>query len=174
LRVFFALLPSPDAIVAIEAWRKLNWPMMQKVVPAANFHITIQFVGEIESSRLESLHSVGDKLVASEFTVCFDQLGFWANPGIFWLGCSEVPELLSKLQEDTVNFAGEAGFRAKSRDFVPHLTLARRVQDLPPAPVVAADFKLSFSEIHLLESVAGANGVHYQSLLSWPLTPIPI
>lgn len=169
MRVFFALLPPPEALVAIEAWRQLNWPQLEPSVPAANFHVTLSFIGEIEQWQIEVLHSAADKVIASAFDCSLNQIGFWSSGGIFWLGCDETPQSMAELRKNLGSSLGEAGVRVKSREFVPHVTLSRRVAELPVPPVVDPDFPVRFDSFFLMESVKDRRGVHYEPMLEWSL-----
>jgi 2'-5' RNA ligase len=62
----------------------------------------------------------------------------------------------------------QAGIALDPRPYQPHLTLFRKVNQLPrdlPEP----DFDWPISDFRLVESLTHPEGVRYQSLQSWPL-----
>jgi RNA 2',3'-cyclic 3'-phosphodiesterase len=173
MRLFFALeLPQPT-ILAIDHWRQSQLPPMAKPVPAANFHLTLCFIGEMESRQLEQLCLKVDDLLTQDQLRCdpllLDEIGYWPRPGILWLGPRSWPEGLTRLAARLSQLSHQAGSRHKSSRFRPHVTLSRRCQSPPAAPTTAPSFTLPFKDIVLYESLRQDRGVRYQPLFRWTL-----
>ncbi len=169
VRLFFALEPSAENKSLIADWRERAWPPMARAVPAANFHITLVFLGEVAEHKLEQLGDSVESISAAPFISYFTQVGFWPKPGILWLGSVDDAGPLQSLAVALRRAANSAGLRSDTRGYIPHLTLQRAVRDAPPAPIVAPDFTLHFDRFTLFESQQTRTGVRYVERAEWPL-----
>ena len=132
-----------------------------RAVPAANLHLTLVFLGEVEAARVASLHRAAGKVGARAFTLTLDQVGSFARAGVAWAGCARVPQPLLDLQSTLERELEGEGFAREARQFSPHLTLARRIADaVPPVSWRATAFALVQS---------GGNRGGYATLAQWPL-----
>ncbi len=133
-RVFCAI----DLEVSVRAnlMRQIN--RLRQAVPHAraswsreeNIHLTLKFLGEVQTSRLGDLskaaaHSAAD---FSPFEVILEDTGVFPKhgaPRVLWIGVKDesgkLVELQTRLEEEC---AGE-GFAREERPFHPHLTIAR-------------------------------------------------
>jgi len=153
MRTFFSLSVPPSCALAIEHWRKLNWPLMTHCVPTANFHITLVFTGEISLQQMEALHDSVSAIKLPGFDLDMNTVGFWQKNGIFWLGNSLIPESLKTLVAQLNKFSLQAGVPVASREFVPHITLARRCVELPLPPLLEPGFSFPVVDFSLMESI---------------------
>jgi 2'-5' RNA ligase len=55
MRAFLGLSPDVKTKLAIELWRNKAFPCFYAPVPAANFHITLAFLGQISPKQLDAL-----------------------------------------------------------------------------------------------------------------------
>lgn len=108
---------------------KSKLPKM-KWVEEENLHVTLRFLGEVDSSRLGSLSDAARKTSSSvkRFEILLGELGAFPNPRkarVFWLGLrkgsDETSGLFTALEERLVG----AGFNAEGKSYHPHVTLAR-------------------------------------------------
>jgi len=173
MRLFFALEPDQQTAVQIGNWRDRYFPVRGRPVPLANLHITLAFLGEVCPQRLERLGTGVDKALAERMMppgrLCLDQVGFWAKPGILWLGPGTWPHSLSQLALRLAQLGSAQGSRRSRSSFRPHITLFRSCTAAPPAPVASPSIDLPYSDFALLESRQGRQGVRYQALERWPL-----
>jgi 2'-5' RNA ligase len=169
MRTFFALEPGPETALAIESWRSLSWPALQRPIPAANFHLTLAFLGDISESQLETLAQRSGELKAGGFELTLDCLGYWNKPQILWLGPSNTPQALQYLATSLGKAAVSSGVKVGKRDYQPHLSLARRVSPEPAAALTQPRFSCHFDSFALYESIRGRDGVRYRAMASWPL-----
>ena len=169
MRTFFALKPSMVTALAIEAWRQLSWPLLQRPIPAANYHLTLAFLGDISTSQLEYLTECAASLEGGEISLTLDTLGYWNKPQILWLGPAIHPRELLDLAQRLKLSVGNCGLKIEKRTYQPHLSLARRVSPEPAAALTPPQFKCHFDSFALYESQQGRAGVHYCEVEAWPL-----
>ncbi|MCK4257742.1 MAG: RNA 2',3'-cyclic phosphodiesterase [Halanaerobiales bacterium] len=103
-----------------------------KWVPRTNFHLTLKFLGDVESKRIGEMvegltQSVQD---IKPFIIGFTQIGGFPKnhaPRVIWLGANEGKDELINLQKIVDKKLTYFGFGEESKKNVykPHLTLAR-------------------------------------------------
>jgi RNA 2',3'-cyclic 3'-phosphodiesterase len=165
IRTTFASLLKEFCAIAPQ----LRW------VRTENLHVTLKFLGETESAKLDALQNVLSA-VRSPYPVNleFRGLGFFPNekrPRVFWAGIEASPNLRT-LATDIDQAAHPLGFLLEDRPFTPHLTLARfPVPGIPPKLLQAMNEKSSHSfgsltakEFHLIESRLKPSGAEYTTL----------
>jgi 2'-5' RNA ligase len=175
MRVFFALQPDPQFAVNLSTWRDRQFSHPGRAVPAANFHLTLAFIGEIQPRFLETLCQDVDRWCERSAptggSLQLDQTGYWHRPGIYWLGPGEWPDSLQQLAGGLRSIAARHGGKRERKRFQPHITLFRGCQSAPPAPATPPRLSLTYAEFHLFESLPGRQGVSYSPLQQWPLAP---
>ncbi|PLW69797.1 RNA 2',3'-cyclic phosphodiesterase [Pseudohalioglobus lutimaris] len=175
MRLFFALLPGPDLAREIADWRERSISADGRPVPLANLHITLAFLGELSHHRLDPLCQAADELLTAPGlhlqTLRLNATGYWPRPGILWLGPSRWEGALANLAGQLQSRGALAGGKGKRGAYRPHLTLFRGCDQPPPAPLSAPDFSFDCSNISLLQSSNGRQGVHYSDVANWRLSP---
>ncbi len=109
-----------------------------KWVPAANYHLTLRFIGETPSHRADEVDLALASLRARGFSLSLAGLGTFAKSGrptAIWVGAERSPEL-DHLQNKIETALQRIGLERERRRFAPHVTLARI--DNVPEPKVAA------------------------------------
>lgn len=135
-------------------------------VPAANFHVTLAFLGMQESAVIPVACEMASKLVFPPCGVVLDRLGRFTRAGVLWLGASEVPEALQRFQQDLVDSLLEAGIGYDRKPWKFHLTLYRKMRKPPPTMDPVA-IRWRFNGFSLVESVSVRSGVEYHTLGHW-------
>jgi len=133
LRTFIAIDIDEKEIVRklIELERLIqNTGAQMKLVEPENLHITLKFLGEIDSKDLQIIKQVVE-LHAKEFEpfeITIKGLGAFPSPGsprVIWVGIDKnrdkVTDLASRISTDLERM----GFRREERAFHPHITIAR-------------------------------------------------
>ena len=87
-----------------------------------NLHLTLVFIGETE--RKSEIESALSEIEFPKFSVDFSKTGTFEK-GIFWVGTSENREL-ENLRKTVFAKLRNLGFEPEEREFVPHITLARK------------------------------------------------
>jgi len=169
LKTFLAFTPPPETITAIDEWRRLNWPLLEHSTPARNYHTTLVFTGETTPSEVQRLHDQLISLAAPAFSLTLSTLGFWQKAGIFWLGSTHPPSELMELAKLLRKNCRQADISIEKREYIPHLTLARRCGELPLAPLIEPDFTFAIDHFTLFESVRAQARIVYRPLFEFPL-----
>jgi len=173
LRIFFGLDLAQPVKQYIADWRDLSLLADGRPVPAANFHITLAFVGEVKPRSLDDLvRSVDQRLMdhpPGAISLTLDSVGFWPSPRIFWLGSTGVPRTLDALAGSLEGIGVRQGGRRQRRKYMPHVTLYRHCQSPPTQPIREPDFEVSFQHFQLFESRQGRQGVSYDPIVEWPI-----
>ena len=134
LRVFCAIeLPAEVRARAADRIARLreavpevraSWERTEKL------HITLKFLGEIDSERVEALSVAASRATQNtrSFTLAIEGAGAFpprGNPRILWLGINDSSGSLACLQSRLEEECATTGFAREERAFHPHLTLAR-------------------------------------------------
>ncbi len=171
MRVFFGLELDTDGRRALADWRERYGAAAGRAVPAANFHITLAFIGAVDNRKLDTLCRAVDDWEPDTGSgeVVLDQVGYWPKPGIYWAGPSQPVLGLAALARKLQHLGGLVGARLEKKSFAPHVTLYRHCTEPPPAPTVPPGVTLAYDRWTLFESHMGRQGVSYQALEHWPL-----
>ncbi|MCW8109789.1 RNA 2',3'-cyclic phosphodiesterase [Alteromonas ponticola] len=148
-----------------------NAPAIPVAVPAANYHITLAFLGHLSSKQQESLIMRLDEVHAHPVMLQLNRTGYWQKPKIVFVAPEQTPPSLGSLHTQIRKAAREAGIETENRDYHPHVTLMRKAPPSLPPPLFAPDITCEFNAFHLFESVSTPNGVSYPIRRSWKLAP---
>lgn len=119
---------------------------------ADNLHITLAFLGECTQAQINAAKAVMDKIQFEPFDIDVNCVGRFKREGgdVWWAGVDECPALI-KLQNSLATDLIAAGFDLEKRNFVPHITLGRRVKT-HANPWQVTSFGEKAHSIHLMES----------------------
>jgi 2'-5' RNA ligase len=173
----FAALAIPPAVA--ERLAGLQRGLDGRPTAPENFHVTLQFFGEIAETAAADLHAELGAVEAPAFSFQLDGVGAFggAKPRALWVGVRPEPAL-TLLQAKVAQAGRRAGLSLPAEKFTPHVTLARFAPgELSPAaaakalearaaflagPVAAAWFALYRSDL-------GRRGPIYTELARYPL-----
>jgi 2'-5' RNA ligase len=92
-------------------------------------HLTLVFLGEVESRRVPGLvEAIGEDVDAPPFDLVFSGVGAFpprGSPRVLWTGIGAGARELTALQRELAARSAAQGIVLESREFHPHLTLAR-------------------------------------------------
>ncbi len=153
-RLFFALWPPRELRTRIvRATRAEVRGTGGKPTPSENLHITLHFLGPTPEDRIAPLIERVTLLAIEPFDLALDHYGYWNRSRTLWMGVRETPPAMMELARELARIAHELGLPRQRRAFLPHMTLARKVnrltpKDLPP-PITwtVDDFVLVDSEL---------------------------
>jgi RNA 2',3'-cyclic 3'-phosphodiesterase len=157
-RVFFAIWPdhkTQKQLGGLIEQLKLEALCGGRKTKSQNIHLTLVFLGEVDTHRLTALHHVADEIRdsgARAFDFSIEEIGYWKHNQIIYLAPREVPAELFHLVSRLKNGVSAAGFAVEQRPYAPHLTLMRnaRCRAVPelPEPITwqARDWLLVKSE----------------------------
>lgn len=134
---------------------------------SANLHITLHFLGNIPVHRVDCFIDSVKDINFLPFEIEINGLGYFARPGISWLGPVEIPPALLQLHDQIGNQIKVCGYKPETRPFRPHVTMARKVKkEIATQP---------FSSIHwtvdsfvLVKSIIKDSSVQYQIKSTFP------
>jgi 2'-5' RNA ligase len=150
-------------------------------VRAENLHVTLKFIGE---AAPEKLNGVRGALMAvrsnSPVDMTFRGLGFFPNdkrPKVFWAGIA-ASRTLAALAAGIDGALSARGIPRETREFAPHLTLARfeppGMHESLRGAIQAAQSRdfgaFQTREFHLIESKTKPSGAEYTVLQSFTFT----
>ena len=168
MRTFLTLVPDATTALAIDKWCGLCWPALVRRIPVQNYHMTVAFLGDTDDTALETLAELQENFSHPSFDLQLDEVGFFADSGLLWLGSRTVPEQLDLLQKKCTQSANRIGCRGSTKNYRPHITLARKA-DSPAAALIDPDFGFTADRLELWSSVRASDGARYSTLASWPL-----
>lgn len=167
MRAFFALDIDPPVQHAIARWREQTMLPAGRAVVAANFHITLHFLGDITPRQLDRVCVEAGQIRAPTFELRIDTPGYFPRPGIFWLGPAEPPGALGELATALRKASNKASIKTARKPFEPHITLFRNCRARPPLPTQTPDFHLDCNGFTLFQSLTNPKGVRYEPVRRW-------
>ena len=158
-RLFVALWPQSEIrnrLVEIQTEFRLS--ELGRIVPPSKFHITLQFLGEVADAEIETKREFVRNLQFSPFSIQFDLVGSWPRNEVSWVGSSTPSPQLNDLVADI-----RAGLPVKkTRKFIPHITLARKVRKKLHAPI--KPFRWEVNRVDLVRSILDSQGAIYETI----------
>lgn len=165
-RVFFALQPDRRTAAALgRVAEALSGERRGRLVPARKLHMTLAFLGAVDTAGLRRARQV-PPIAVGPLRLSIDRVGHFKRSRILWLGPSAVPPALLALEERLWAGLAAAGFERERRAFRPHVTIARSSAAVR-GPIDAVHWDAD--TLTLMESVPEDGGVHYRALQCWSL-----
>lgn len=142
-------------------------------------HVTLKFIGYVDQDQVEPIRDALAKIRSPQpVDLSFRGVGFFPNgkrPRVIWCGIETSPNL-TPLAKEIERVLETLGIAPETRDFVPHLTLARfnAPARMPELARAAAEFETHEfgasreTEFHLFESILRPSGAEYRRLASFP------
>ena len=163
-RLFFALWPGDELRTRIvRATRAEVRGTGGKPTPPENLHMTLHFLGHTSDDLIAPLIERVAALPLDPFELTLNQYGYWQRARTLWLGLQETPPALAELARDLGRISHELGLPRQRRAFIPHMTLARKVNRLTPRdPPPPMDWHVD--EFALVESALGGRHSRYTTL----------
>ncbi len=176
-RLFFALWPPAGVIPALaDAAVRGAERYGGKPTRPETLHLTLLFLGHFPVDRIPQLIAAARTVDFPAFALCIDRLGAWSHNRLLWAGCSTVPPALVQLVAALSRVLNETALFAQedTRDFVPHLTLVRKLAQVPEFAARTADWQpidWPVTTFALLRSRRDANGACYETLAHFAARP---
>jgi 2'-5' RNA ligase len=167
-----ALINDLRAADASSSKSKARW------VRPENLHVTLKFIGNVDAGKLDAIRAALADICSSRVVeLRFRGLGFFPNekrPRVLWAGIDASPNLRPLADEIDARLE-KLGIPRETREFSPHLTLARfdppGVSEKLRAAVqenAAREFGVvRTGEFHLFESKTRPTGAEYTRLSSF-------
>jgi len=184
VRCFIAVPVPRDRLAWIDAVRVglagradgVRW------ISAEALHVTIRFLGEVESERIPQVaRRVGEAAAVSKrFTVRFGGVTVLPHPRRATALCVEIDDPeggLARFHEEVGSRLAVDGFTREARSFRPHLTIGR--WRTPPSPVgvdtllrsapVPSGEQWAIDDVRVMKSELTPRGAIYTILATVPL-----
>jgi 2'-5' RNA ligase len=147
------------------------------VVPSANWHITLRFIGRTDDVAYDRLlGSLDEADLGRVFDIGLADMGAFPRPKsatVLWLGVAKGQTRLEEVAAVVEEAVQAAGFGAEERPFRAHLTLSRI---RPPVDVTGligsfpdAGLVWRCRSIVVYRSHLGRGGARYEPLETFPL-----
>lgn len=159
-RLFFGLDATPlrqELLALQQAWR-----LPGRAIPAANFHLTLLFLGQCDERQYRALALGADEIQAPPLTVSLDMSGWFPRAQVAWVGRETATVPLLALAGALHSLAQAQGLCPEPLRLRPHISLYRKAKAAPPA-LDNPPLQLTASQFHLYESVSTPEGVRYLS-----------
>lgn len=170
MRLFFALWP--DAVTQ-QHWFYSSGPLVNALggnrTPAANLHLTLHFLGEVDGSRVSALTRLADAAVADSIDLRFDRIECWRKADLACLRPAAETAGLSRLVNQLADGLAHAGFVMEKRQFKAHVTLARSLRHPQAALPLWPALDWRADTLALVRSRLSATGPVYAPVAQWPL-----
>lgn len=133
IRSFIAIeLPSEvkQELIALEGLLKKRCPQVVRWVDPQGIHITLKFLGDIASDRIDEINMAIDEATQglNPFRLELQEVGAFPNlnrVNVIWVGAKGELDKLAYLQKQIESNTEQLGFSREERAFTPHLTLGR-------------------------------------------------
>lgn len=130
MRVFFAVIFDNETKEKLKFVKEavLSESEKGKFSNYKNYHITIEFIGEVNYEKIHTLKNILNRLENIPLYIKFNKLGSFKrrNKEIVWIGIEE-NEKLNKIHSQLIKLLKENKFNVDKRPFTPHLTIGRQV-----------------------------------------------
>lgn len=165
-RLFFALWPDDEVRQHLVGIARERLPGKGRLVTPGNLHLTLFFLGPVTPATQASLEAAAGSLRAASMTITLDQLGGWPKPQVAWSGAGKTPLALMTLVDRLREHMVEIGFEPDTRQFKPHVTLARKVRG-PLSTEPHRPVRWEAHDFCLVESITHPDGVVYSPIRRW-------
>jgi 2'-5' RNA ligase len=148
-----------------------------------NTHLTLKFLGDIQTSRVSNLSNAAARAVAdfSPFQITLEETGVFPNhgtPRVLWIGVKDESGKLAELHSRLEEACAREGFPKEERPFHPHLTIARLRKPQGARTLAAAHKEMRFepadvavAELLVIRSEPSATGSKYTVISRHRLEP---
>lgn len=155
---------------------RVGWERPEKL------HLTLKFLGDVTTEQLEKLNYAVEKAAsaAGPFFLRTGKTGVFPSlrkAGVLWLGLEDAGGELHSLHRMLEAECEKVGFARETRDFKPHLTIARLREPGKSAGLAAAHLaaqiepvEFEVPEIVIYESRLAPTGSVYTPIFKYKLT----
>ncbi len=129
---YFIGIPLPQEVkkkLKVQSWPGLSRYKDEKLVPQANWHLTLAFIGNLEESKVEELKSLLQVFQwGAPFKIGVRHFGAFPTMEegrILYMGCEKGSDDITLLAQKVRRQLDDLGITYDDKPFVPHITLAR-------------------------------------------------
>lgn len=177
-RLFYGVPLTAETRQRIDAAiRTLPDTFPGRPAPAANWHITLRFLGPTSAAQRVGIETaVEAALLPAPFTIRFTGWGAFPRPSharVLWIAVEDRDRGLARITGILETAARSEGFAGEDRPYRPHLTIARirTPADLREilARIAPVSTEMTVDRITLYRSLLGSGPPRYEALSVIPL-----
>lgn len=170
-RLFFGLSLPEACQQEIIRWRADTFPAEAgRPVAAANLHITLAFLGDVGTEKMQALAKLAGRIQQPPFSLTLDDAGHWPRSGVVWLRPKNAPRGLIQLADLLRAQAARSGCYQSPLPFHPHVTLLRNATQPVSLPPRNFSWPFKVTGFALFQSCFKQGRTKYETLMNWPLT----
>jgi 2'-5' RNA ligase len=168
-RLFFALWPDDDLRGVLgRRLLPLATVVQGKAQRPDQWHVTLEFLGAVPTERQPAVWAAADRVTGEPFEIVFDALDHWRKPQVYLLAATRTPGPLGRLVGELRAALTAEGLVPESREYRPHVTLARKVRSVRAGPL-REPVRWPADRFALVRSVTDRAGSRYEPLRWWNL-----
>jgi 2'-5' RNA ligase len=170
MKLFYALWPDAGTRATLaDEDRTLFAGNGGKMVPPDEYHLTINYLGEIDDAKLPALEELGQRAAstAPSSVVELDRVEWWQESKVLVRCASVTPEPLIRVDNALSVGLKAAGVVQPARPLKLHLTMVRNIRPHPLGTGAVPPLAWSADSLALVQSVSGP-GQRYHLLGQWP------
>jgi 2'-5' RNA ligase len=174
VRLFVAILfpaEAVDHLIDVQTRLKVN-ALQGSFPPRENIHLTIAFLGEVESQKVHTIREAMRKVSIASFSLLLTDVGsFKTSEGrLYWMGVKKNDQLDTLYDELTQSLA-HGNVRFDDKEFKPHVTLGREVVlkddfDLVKFNLALSSMRVDVEKIALMRSDRINGVIQYREVAS--------
>lgn len=135
-----------------------------RIIPEANLHLTLCFLGDVESQNIPALVGALGNLEQDSFELRLQGLGYFKGARILWQGLAAPGPPLMQLQKAVTEVVQKLlPTISGGENFIPHVSLFKSDIDISEAEAGGA-MTWPIQSFALIESKSTDSGVEYQLL----------
>ncbi len=162
-RLFVALWPEDEVRTKLSNKQlELNLGDYGRLIPAANLHITLLFMGDVPLNEIPEIESFVKSIELTPFSFTISKIGFWPHNKIVWAGPEDTKPELEELSNQIQ--IGLKRYVSGRRKFTPHVTLARKVKRRVQCALTPIEWRVG--KVYLVRSVLSHKGSQYKLIAS--------
>lgn len=166
-RLFFALWPDPETRDSLLKIRDTLPADCGRLISANNLHITLVFLGEVNTEKAECVMNRARQLSIKPVTLILDHIGWWKKTQVVWLAPAHIPEEIPIFAAELAAASTRCAVRLDQRPYQPHVTLARGVIRKPVLHSVIP-VQWPVRGVSLIQSQTIPGGSSYKEIWSSP------
>ncbi len=150
-----------------------------KTVERENIHVTLKFLGNVDPSKLAQVKAALGQVKFPPFQLEVKGAGAFPNLSrinVVWIGLGEGWSHVQRIYEQTERLSSNLGFAKETREFSPHVTVARvkssrkrdEIASLLRGLSERAFGTLQVNAVRLKQSVLSSSGPKYSTLFEVP------
>jgi len=169
MRIFYAVTLSPETKEALIPYRDIvaNSSVKGRFVDKDNFHLTLEFIGEVNQKALSEHIEILEGMSTHRFQLEASFIASFQKRDrhVVWMGL-DISPTLSEIHRELVGRLKDHGFEVEKRKYKPHITLGRQVLLLGNLEeLVIAPLKIKPHSIALMESKRVGGRLRYLPII---------